>query len=207
MRYSGTLTSWNDERGFGHIEPRKGGEPVFLHISAWPRGTGRPQIGQVVTFEVELGARGSRARDVRLFQAQRPRKPARRWVARKGAGTLLALPIFLVVYLVIAATWKLPLWVAGLYLGLSAFTFLAYASDKAAASSGSWRTPEKTLHLLALAGGWPGALLAQYFLRHKSTKPAFRVVFWATVLLNVVGLVVLASEARQSLLRTLRSLI
>jgi hypothetical protein len=39
------------------------------------------------------------------------------------------------------------------------------------------------------------------------TKPAFRVVFWATVLLNVVGLVVLASPIRQSLLRTLRYLL
>ena len=80
-------------------------------------------------------------------------------------------------------------------------TFIAYAADKSAAASGSWRTPESTLHALALAGGWLGALLAQQFLRHKSTKAQFRQVFWATVLLNVVGLVVLASPIRQSLLQ------
>lgn len=68
---------------------------------------------------------------------------------------------------------------------MSLLTFAVYAGDKAAARAGRWRTAESTLHLLALAGGWPGALLAQQWLRHKSVKPAFRAVFWATVLLNV----------------------
>ena len=65
--------------------------------------------------------------------------------------------------------------------------------DKAAAQAGRWRTSEATLHLLALAGGWPGALLAQHWLRHKSAKRAFRAVFWVTVVLNVTGLVVVCS--------------
>jgi uncharacterized membrane protein YsdA (DUF1294 family) len=44
------------------------------------------------------------------------------------------------------------------------------------------------LHLIALAGGWPGALLAQKVLRHKSSKQSFQVVFWVTVLLNCAAL-------------------
>jgi len=88
---------------------------------------------------------------------------------------------------------EVALWIAGLYLVLSAATYMAYAADKSAAASGARRTPELTLHVLAIAGGWPGALLAQQFLRHKSTKQGFRAVFWATVLLNTVGLAVLAS--------------
>lgn len=67
---------------------------------------------------------------------------------------------------------------------LSLVTFIAYALDKAAARKGSWRTPESTLHLLSLLGGWPGALVAQRKLRHKTRKPSFRLVFWLTVLLN-----------------------
>jgi uncharacterized membrane protein YsdA (DUF1294 family) len=46
--------------------------------------------------------------------------------------------------------------------------------------------PEARLHLLALVGGWPGGLLAQQFLRHKSVKPSFRQAFWITVALNVL---------------------
>ena len=59
--------------------------------------------------------------------------------------------------------------------------------------------PENALHLLALAGGWPGALLAQQFLRHKSTKQEFRQVFWVTVLLNIIALVLLATPLRRML--------
>lgn len=204
MRIEGTLTSWNDERGFGRIESNHGGEPVFVHVSSWPRGGGRPQLNQAVTFEVELGPKGKRARNVELIRVRRAAKPtARAGRAQWGTATLFAIPAFLVVFVVVAVVWKLPLWVAGVYLLLTAATFIAYAADKSAATSRSWRTPESTLHVMALAGGWPGALVAQQILRHKSTKQAFRQVFWGTVLLNVVGLVGLASPLRQSLLPAL----
>ncbi len=204
MRFEGTLTSWNDDRGFGRIESTQGGEPIFVHVSAWPRGGSRPQLNQAVTFEVELGPKGKRARNVQLSQTRRPARQAERnGRAQWGTATLFAIPAFLVVYVGVAAVWKLPLWVAGVYLVLSAATFITYAADKSSAANRSWRTPESTLHGLALAGGWPGALLAQQILRHKSTKREFRQVFWSTVILNVIGLVVLASPARQSLLQLL----
>jgi uncharacterized membrane protein YsdA (DUF1294 family) len=81
------------------------------------------------------------------------------------------------------------------YGGLSVVAFLAYALDKSAARAGRWRTQENTLHLLALAGGWPGALVAQQQLRHKSAKTSFLVVFWATVLLNCGALAYLLTPA------------
>jgi len=98
-----------------------------------------------------------------------------------------------VVYLAVAILWKPPLALAAVYAGASLVTFFAYAFDKSAAQRGAWRTSEGTLHLLALAGGWPGALLAQQWLRHKSSKAEFRSVFWVTVVMNVAGFVALAS--------------
>lgn len=74
------------------------------------------------------------------------------------------------------------------YLGLSLLTLLVYARDKAAARSGAWRTPENTLHMLALLGGWPGAWYAQRRLRHKLRKQRFRALFWMTALLNLAAL-------------------
>ncbi len=70
------------------------------------------------------------------------------------------------------------------YGGLSLLSFIFYARDKSAARRHDSRTPETTLHLLAIAGGWPGAWVAQKLLRHKSIKPAFQFVFWLTMLLN-----------------------
>jgi uncharacterized membrane protein YsdA (DUF1294 family) len=72
-----------------------------------------------------------------------------------------------------------------IYLIASVITFLVYAQDKSAARHNRWRTKESTLHSLALTGGWPGALLAQKVLRHKSSKVAFQRVFWVTVVVNV----------------------
>lgn len=84
---------------------------------------------------------------------------------------------------------------AAWYVAASVITFLMYAIDKSAARRGAWRTPERTLHLLALAGGWPGELLAQQLLRHKTSKAGFRVVFWTTVILNIAGFVWLYTPA------------
>jgi len=75
------------------------------------------------------------------------------------------------------------------YVVLSLSSFLLYGIDKAAAKQGRWRIPEVTLHLVALAGGWPGALAAQRVFRHKTRKQSFRAVFWCTVIANLAALV------------------
>ena len=79
---------------------------------------------------------------------------------------------------------QIPVWVLGAAVSLNVLTVLIYALDKSAAQAGERRTPESHLHLLSLAGGWPGAWLAQRLLRHKSSKAAFRRTYGATVALN-----------------------
>lgn len=71
---------------------------------------------------------------------------------------------------------------------MSLLTYGFYVRDKAAAVSGEWRVPEKTLHSLALFGGWPGALVAQARVRHKTRKLSFQLAFWLTVVLNGLAL-------------------
>jgi len=83
----------------------------------------------------------------------------------------------------------IPIYVPGYISVLSAITFFMYAWDKRQAKRSSRtkvkRTPERTLQLLALFGGWPGALIAQQLLRHKSQKRRFIIVLWLCVLVNV----------------------
>jgi len=96
------------------------------------------------------------------------------------------LPILAFAILYAAATfaWNVPAYVGAGYLVASLACFAAYAADKSAARSRERRTPERTLLLLGLAGGWPGAVVAQQWLRHKSAKTSFRLKFWATVMAN-----------------------
>lgn len=84
-------------------------------------------------------------------------------------------------------------WALLVYGTLSLITFAVYAIDKTAAARRGARVPEKTLLLLGLLGGWPGGLLAQLCLRHKTRKQPFRLRFWLTVLLHFGALIAAVS--------------
>ncbi|MFN3166506.1 MAG: DUF1294 domain-containing protein [Phycisphaeraceae bacterium] len=78
----------------------------------------------------------------------------------------------------------LDLWLlilAGDVLVFSVLTLACYAWDKRQATRSGWRVPEKRLHLLSLLGGWPGAYVGRRWLRHKSVKGRFRMMYWLTV--------------------------
>jgi cold shock protein len=55
---TGTVKWFNDQKGFGFIQPDQGGADVFVHISAVERsGLGSLREGQKVGFEVERDRR------------------------------------------------------------------------------------------------------------------------------------------------------
>lgn len=193
-RFDGRIKSWNAERGFGFIEPSQGGDELFVHIDALPRSLRPPRPGQVLSFEVETDSRG-RKRAVRLLPARRStQRTARRAApALSSAPSLFVLFGFAVLFAALAVLWRIPAVVALLYAFASVVCFLAYASDKAAARRGDWRASETTLIALGLVGGWPGAILAQQFLRHKTVKRSFRHAFWWSVGANVLAFVYLDS--------------
>ncbi|ERM58236.1 DUF1294 domain-containing protein [Vibrio cyclitrophicus] len=85
------------------------------------------------------------------------------------------------------------------YLVIGVVTFFVYAKDKRAAINGNWRVPEKILHILSVAGGWLGALIAQDKLRHKTQKQPFRAIYWLTVSMNVAAFVWTLTPSGQAL--------
>lgn len=103
-------------------------------------------------------------------------------------GTLIRLfpaSIFLMILILAYVPGLIPRELFLGYLGVSLFTYLAYATDKHSSQRGGKRTQESSLHLLSTIGGWPGAAFAQQLLRHKTKKLSFRVVYWFTVIGNV----------------------
>jgi uncharacterized membrane protein YsdA (DUF1294 family) len=68
---------------------------------------------------------------------------------------------------------------------MSLVAFVTYGFDKRRARMDGRRVSEKTLHLMALLGGWPGALIGQRIFRHKTQKLSFRVVFCLCVALHL----------------------
>lgn len=73
------------------------------------------------------------------------------------------------------------------YLLMSRICYCAYRKDKKHARTQQWRTPESTLHIYELFGGWPGGLIAQRKLRHKNKKLSYQINFWLIVTLHIVG--------------------
>lgn len=190
----GEIIQWNDERGFGFIQPKDGAERVFFHISVFPPGE-RPVVGQPVSFALESSPKGPRAKKIFLSQTKRAghkRASAWAWVVPVISGFILFLA---------GAVLLRPMGMAMViwYALVSLVTFAAYGWDKDRAGYSLGRMPEKNLHVLAVIGGWPGALPGQAFFRHKTRKASFRQVFWLTVGLNCLALMlaVLAGLGRQ----------
>lgn len=98
--------------------------------------------------------------------------------------TILAI-VFLLIVTVLYLLGKSHGLVISYYFSVCLITFLAYAVDKRAAKRSDRRISENTLHLFSLIGGWPGAIIAQQRLRHKTIKAKFRFLFWITVFVNL----------------------
>lgn len=181
MRYQGKVTNWKDDQGFGYVIQNGGGQKAFVHIKAFSNGSLRPTDGDIVTYELTTDEKGRFcAKNIRFARDSATSNTSNK---SSSLGTNFAI-LFVLFFALAALLGQLPLAIVGLYSTASIVTFIAYDIDKSAAQNNRWRIKESTLHLFGLAGGWPGALLAQKTLRHKSKKQEFQTVFWVTVLVN-----------------------
>lgn len=206
MEQGGKLINWNDAKGFGFIQPDDGSERVFAHISVM-RGDARPSTGMVVRFVAVADEQGRRRaehmrgeglaldrpairRKPRERAAETPARATHRPASRRrhrvhhlGAKLVIFALLCLLPLIGSVQLWLeqgQPWWLLA-YGVLSVVSFVQYWLDKRSAETGRWRTPENTLHITELLGGWPGALVAQQVLRHKTRKLSFLLPFWLIV--------------------------
>ncbi|AAP85921.1 CSD domain-containing protein (plasmid) [Cupriavidus necator H16] len=179
MKKAGQVKTWHADKGFGFIDVYADMKDVFFHVTALQTRAVTPTPGDRVSFELGKGKDGRiQALNVAIVGAPKSRSDASPLPVLAGLAALgFIVGGALVGYF--------PRQAGIVSLLASIITFSAYADDKTRASRNTWRTPETTLHLLALCGGWPGALAAQHLLRHKNRKREFQVSFWGTVAVNV----------------------
>ena len=191
MRVKGKIASWNDNKGYGFIAPLDGGKQIFIHVKALGNRDRRPEVNEVVTYSVSKDRQGRPcAANATLVGDKLKVRSAQ----TSNTAAMLFAVLFLAAIGISVLAGDLPVAILIGYAALSLVAFIAYALDKSAAQRGAWRTSEATLLMLGLTGGWPGALIAQETLRHKSKKAPFRTVFWATVLINCAALVWLHTD-------------
>ncbi|MBK0392772.1 cold shock and DUF1294 domain-containing protein [Ramlibacter sp. CrO1] len=196
MKAQGSIVRWDAARGFGFIRSASSSADVFFHIRDMRRGASfTPQEGVKVMFDViHVGGKGPRAVAVHLpgdASPARSRSPRSR-PTRSAPIEISGLLLLLAVAYAAAIGWAvwsrlIPWWTLAVAVLVNLATFFAYWQDKHAAEIGRWRTPEATLHLWSLAGGWPLAHVAQQVLRHKSSKQEFLAVYWTCVVLHLAA--------------------
>ena len=200
-KQQGIVKKWQDDKGFGFIETETGAA-VFFHVSEF-KAQRRPTIGEQVVFTVGQDSQGrlqaKQVQELGFVQQkmaqknsqirQRNAKRSHQAEFETGQKKRLVLGLgFYAILALLAVMQKISWLVVGWYFVLGLITYGMYAKDKAAAQSGEWRTPESTLHLLSILGGWVGAMVAQTYLRHKSQKPEFRMTYYLTVVINLAVL-------------------
>lgn len=97
---------------------------------------------------------------------------------------LALLPFIFSIYLLV---YTRIFYVLFAYILMSLLIFIIYAMDKTKAHKNQWRTPERTLHLLELFGGWPGALITQRVIRHKNNKASYQNIFCTIVIIHFIS--------------------
>lgn len=170
---TGRIVDWNWDRGFGYLE--HGEARIFLHIREFSERHKPPEIGDRIRF---------------VMGADRQGRPCAKQAVHVNDGGRFELGDALVLLLLLAAPAVALYRIGGgggLKLGgawcaaISGITYVVYALDKKNARTAGQREPENLLHLMELIGGWPGALVAQHRLRHKSAKTGYQFAFWLIV--------------------------
>lgn len=183
--HRGKITAWKDDKGYGFITPDSGGPDVFVHVSSFPDGLRRPPLHAPLSYV--LGHDGQQR--LRAVRVRFDRDPVRMPLVPAIVVGLFFLGLAAIV---VAAHVSPLLFVT--YAALSAVTFYMYGVDKATAvrnedlgptARHERRVPEVWLHALELLCGWPGALVAQWYYRHKNRKAAYQLAFWLVAALNV----------------------
>ena len=171
--FDGRIVEWDRAKGWGWVESQ--GQRIFLHRREFSERHKQPAVGDRIQFTAGTDLNGRLCVKTAVL------------VNDGGRFSVLNL-IFLFGFLILPGLVliRLPftpcLLTCGFAIVAAAITYFLYAHDKKQARNKEWRVSEGILHFCELAGGWPGAFVAQRRLRHKCSKMSYQIFFWLIVL-------------------------
>lgn len=185
---SGIVSTIDAKRRYGFVRTEDSTQDIFFALSEVPGDVSRLQVGSVLRGNITQAPKGPKLTQIEV-------------VALQGTNPYLFYSIMggcLVVLMASLVWWHFelpPLAAAFLALNVGAVFFMGL--DKLLARSGSVRTPEVVVFVIALLGGSPGVLLGIHVFKHKTRKASFQFVLllivvaqlWLVRTLNIdVGL-------------------
>ena len=160
MRFEGTLTKWNEERGFGFITPIPAGQDIFVHVSAFARDGKRPQLQEVLSFEITMNKDGKKqAVAVRRDRPAPSATVARDWRRTDTSDEPRALSSRIVVFVIACALLAAAYWQYDRRTQ-RAMAFQAEVAAQALDADAQTFRHIATPGVIAVSMRWPSALLA-----------------------------------------------
>lgn len=205
QKHHGTIAKFDNERKFGFIQFDNKNRQIFFHVSRFKAGR-NPNIGEQVLFDIGQDKQGrpvainiqeaqfvaqkqqERKQKQQAYKAYQERQEQKHGQLNLLCGVSVVCLLILAIVLLMSG---LSLKLLGVYFIMGIVSFFIYYQDKVKAQNNQWRIPENTLHTIDVLGGWIGATFAHKLLNHKATKADFRVVFYITVALNIIGFLAL----------------
>ncbi len=129
----GTITKWDDEKGFGFITHKSGGRSVFVDINDYDKKHQRPRQGLSVIYSLSKDKKG------RVCAAKVFPQNVEDEFTRADNQRLISLVtgiLFICALTALVILNRLPRAIIVFYFAASAVTFIIYATDKSAAQAG-----------------------------------------------------------------------
>lgn len=100
MKMHGKLIKWKDDRGFGFILCEQNQQEVFVHISAFPSGSPRPKVGEMLDFEIETTKDG-KTRAINIIRADSKTKASPMKLSKTPAKATKSISLIIALILVV----------------------------------------------------------------------------------------------------------
>lgn len=173
----GKIISWKTDRGFGFIKYAPNAKKAYLHISEVSPDGYVPRPGDEVEYVPAYDEKGRpMARKAKILGVENN--------TERDQVNLILMGFAIVFLAAIGGVFR-DFFAFQIYIYVSILTYLAYAMDKRRAWLSQWRIAEGLLHVLELAGGWPGALFALHFKNHKISKLKYKIELWGIMFVHV----------------------